>query len=203
MRLRGRKVWVIFFACVLAGGTTGVVTSAVRGGNGKETLDPAAVEAATASGVAVKVATFPPLAGREGRAVFMRKTSNGLLCLWDAPDGRREGPGGCNRASDPFGGRKMMISLAWDGGPALSTITDARLIGIVAVDVDAVTVRMSDGSTRSVALTGSQAGTHSDFYRAFAYRVQPADIRAGIEPISVSAFDDTGKLIDQQNTGLR
>lgn len=36
MRLRSRKLWVALLACVIAGSATGIVASAVSGGNGQE-----------------------------------------------------------------------------------------------------------------------------------------------------------------------
>jgi hypothetical protein len=203
MRLRNRKVWVALLGCVVAGGTTGIVASGVSGGNGQPGLEPAAVEAALATGVPVRVASFAAAPGKQSRAVFLRETSDGLLCLWDAPDAGSHGPGGCNRATDPFAGQKMMISMAWDGGPALSTISDARLIGIVAADVEGLLLAMSDGTSRRVALQGSQTAIRAaGLYRAFAYRIRQSDLRAGIEPVAVVALDGNGQAIDRQATGL-
>ena len=91
----------------------------------------------------------------------------------------------------------MMIDLAWEGGPVLSTVTDGRLYGIVAQDVDRVAIEMSDGSTRTVKLTSGGP------YRGFAYRVKQTDVRAQVEPVAVVAFDATGRENDRQTTGFK
>ena len=91
----------------------------------------------------------------------------------------------------------MLVSLGWDGGPQLATVRNARLSGIVSDTVDSVHLELSDGSTRSIKLTKSKP------YRAFAYRIRQADVRAAAEPVAVVARDATDRVVDRQPTGFR
>jgi hypothetical protein len=150
------------------------------------------------------VAQFPSETGRPDRQVVLQRTPDGYLCVWDSPDGTAEhGVGGCNSAADPLGGRKLFVSLAYDGGPAIATVHDARLSGIAAPDVTVAKLVMSDGSTRTIAL--SRASTRAlagEDYRSFAYRVRQSDILKGITPVAVLVLDADGSVIDRQVTGI-
>ena len=196
MWMKNRKL-VVLLACAVIGVTSGVVASAVFGSSSKRAISPAAVRAALAKGERVKVASFASVPGLADRSVFLQRNAGGLVCLWDARDAADQGGGGCNDASDPFNGKKMMFSLGWDGGPALSTVSDGRLSGIVAQEVDRAYVEMSDGSRRDLKLTNASP------YRAFAYRFKQKDVRAQLEPVAVVALDASGREIDRQATGFK
>ena len=194
--LSKRRVVAVVAACVAIGTASGIAATAVFGSSHGAGISPAAVQASLADGKKVEVARFPSVPGVRDRGVFVER-SDGLICLWDAVDAAHEGGGGCNYASDPFAGKKMMIDLAWEGGPVLSTVTDGRLYGIVAQDVDRVAIEMSDRSTRTVKLTSGGP------YSGFAYRVKQTDVRAQVEPVAVVAFDATGRENDRQTTGFK
>ncbi len=150
------------------------------------------------------VAQFPSETGRPDRQVVLQRTPDGYLCVWDSPDGTAEhGIGGCNSADDPLGGGKLFVSLAYDGGPALATVHDARLSGIAAPDVAVAKLVMSDGSTRAIAVSrpSTRAFAGKD-YRSFAYRVRQSDILKSITPVAVLALDAAGRVIDRQMTGI-
>lgn len=150
------------------------------------------------------VARFPSEPGSPERQVVLQRTPDGYLCLWDSPDATaRLGVGGCNPASDPLAGHELFVSLAYDGGPAVDTVRDARLSGLLAAHVDRVQVLMSDGSTRRVALSSAPTRSVADTdYRSFAYRIRQSDLRRGVTPVAVLALDATGAEIDRQTTGV-
>jgi hypothetical protein len=147
-----------------------------------------------------KVADIPAADGIAARGVFAQITSTGLFCLTDAPlDAPLQGGGGCNAAEDPLGGSAVSASLAYDGGPAIETVKDARLIGLAAGEAASVRVLMSDGSTRAVTLKKSTVGRE---LQVFGFRVRKSDLKKGIGPIAVVALDERGDEIGRQTTGI-
>ena len=197
MSLTNRKLIVLLLGSAAVAVVSGVVAASVFGsGGGDSVLTPQEVREARAGAERVEVARYAPAPGVPNLRVYLERKEGGLICLFDAPDAAHEGGGGCNYANDPFGGKKIMFSLGWDGGPARNSISNARISGIVAADVATVRLEMSDGSTRSVILSDSSP------YRAFAYRIKQSDLRAGVEPVAVLAFDAKGAQIDRQTTGL-
>jgi hypothetical protein len=180
-------------ALLLAGG---VVAAQFRGLESPETFDAAIRNAKKA-----KVADIPSVDGKVGRGVFVQTTSSGLLCLVDAPnENSLAGGGGCNRLEDPFGANQVFVSFAYDGGPAVEDVTDARLIGLVTSQVAAVDVLMSDGTRREMRLWKARVG--DDDFQAFGYRFKKADLRRGVAPTAVVALDAGGREIDRQPTGF-
>ena len=148
----------------------------------------------------IKVADIPAADGIAARGVFAQITSTGLFCLTDAPlDAPLEGGGGCNAADDPLGGGAVSASLAYDGGPAIETVKDARLIGLAAGEAASVRVLMSDGSTHAAKLKKSTVGRD---LQVFGFRVQKSDLKKGIGPIAVVALDERGDEIGRQTTGI-
>jgi hypothetical protein len=148
----------------------------------------------------IQVADIPAADGIAARGVFAQITSTGLFCLTDAPlDAPLEGGGGCNAADDPLGGSAVSASLAYDGGPVIETVKDARLIGLAAGEAASVRVLMSDGSTRGVKLKKSSVGRD---LQAFGFRVRKSDLKKGIGPIAVVAFDANGDELGRQTTGI-
>lgn len=160
-----------------------------------------ALELAVGTDAMVRAAEIPASDRAAARGVFLQLTSTGHFCLWDAPSaGSPQRQGGCNPAADPLGGRPLSISLAYEGGPAPTRVTDARLVGVAAKDVTSLSVEMSDGSHRRIALTPTSIGGIE--YRAFGHRVRTSDLRRGLGPVAVVAFDAAGREIDRQATGF-
>ncbi len=149
----------------------------------------------------VKVADIAAEPGLSSRGVFVQSTSAGFLCLWDAPSaGALNRQGGCNSSDDPLGGKKMFVSLAYEGGPAMSDVKDARLIGLTASDVANVQLLMTDGTRRELRLKKASVGSAD--YGALGYRLRKVDLRRGVGPTAVIALNDAGEEIDRQATGF-
>jgi hypothetical protein len=183
----------ISLALFLAGG---VVAAQLRSSAMPEGLD---AEIRTAA--MIRVADIAAGGGAPAHGVFVQRTPSGLLCLSDAPSpDSTDGGGGCNDATDPLGGRAMFISFAYDGGPALGDVRDARLIGLASSDAASIEVLMSDTSRRPVRTKAAEVGGRE--YRAFGYRFKKADLRRGIAPTAVVALDAEGREIDRQATGF-
>ena len=144
---------------------------------------------------------IPSADGLPARGVFAQVTSTGHLCLSDAPlSAPLMGGGGCNPADDPLGDRAFSASLAYDGGPAIQDVKDARLIGLTSSQVESLRVLMSDGSSRQVKLKSAKVAGNE--LNAFGYRFKRADLKKGIGPTAVVAFDADGVEIDRQATGI-
>ena len=190
--------WIVLVGGVVVGGVFvgAVIASQFRGSEAPQDL-----QAAIRSEPLVKVAEFPAWNGSAGRGVFVQATSAGFLCLWDAPSATSPARlGGCNRTDDPFAGREMLVSFAYDGGPAPADVRDARLIGLVSQAAAEVQVLMDDGTRRSMRLRVARIG--GDTYRVFAHRVDRSDLRARVAPTAVVALDAEGREIDRQSTGF-
>lgn len=194
-----RKRWIVLggatlLACTFAGA---VVASRL----GDPPRDVAALEASIRKAPMVPLTAIPAGNGNSTRAVFAQITSTGDFCLWDAPSATSEQKqGGCNPADDPLGGHPLSASLAYDGGPAASDVTDARLIGLVTADVASVQVLMSDGSRRVLKLRQVPAAI-GDFH-VFAHRFNRGELKHGATPVAVVALDAKGLEIDRQATGF-
>jgi hypothetical protein len=199
MRIRtSRRGWLaLVITVVAAGGLAGaVVAGQLRGGDVSPEF-----QAALHTEPLFEVAEIPAGDGFRSHGVFVQPTSVGFTCLWDAADASTpDRHGSCNPSSDPFGGHKIFFGLAYDGGPATSDVRDARVLGIVAPAVATVRALMSDGTYRTVALRDSTIQGRS--YRAFGYRFRSADLRRGLGPVAVVAFDASGTEIDRQTTGF-
>jgi hypothetical protein len=170
---------------------------AARGGP----TNPEDLEAAIASEPLVKVLDLPSAEGAAARAMFVQSTSAGFVCVWDAPSPTsRLRQGQCTSSDDPLGGRAVSASLAYDGGPAIDGVEDARLIGLASQEAASVNVLMSDGSARALRLRRTKVG--SDAFQAFAYRFKKVDLRNGIGPTAIVAYDAGGAEIGRQPTGI-
>jgi hypothetical protein len=195
------KRWAVFgFGVVLAGVLAGgVIAAQLRGVD-----DPEGFLAAVRDDPVIRVADFAGAAEASNRGVFVQSTSTGYLCLWDAPSASsRERQGGCDGIDDPLGGRKLSVSLSYDGGPEASRVSDARLIGLAAMDAASIQVLMTDGSRREIPMKRAAAvATQAGSFRAFGYRFRRADLRNGVGPTAVLALNRTGEEIDRQTTGF-
>ena len=161
-----RRRWAIV-ASISAFATAILVSGGVAGQ--VRAPDPDAFRAGLATGEIARVADIAAGGGLPGRGVFVQVTDTGQLCLWDAPSASsQQRQGGCNSTEDPLGGSALSASLAYEGGPAVEDVQDARLIGLASRDVATVQLLMSDGTLREVRLRSATLG--SDEYRAFGYR---------------------------------
>ena len=159
------------------------------------------LEAALVDAPPMRIADIPAADGSPARGVFAQITSTGYLCLSDAPlDAPRRGGGGCNPVDDPLGGSSLSVSLAYDGGPVIETVKDARIIGLAVPDVAIVRVLMGDGSSHAVKLKSAKLG--ADEFVAFGYRVRTSDLKKGIGPVAVVAYDRDGVEIERETTGI-
>lgn len=195
------KRWLVLAVGVVVGGILagGVVAGQFAGVDEQESL-----MAASAEEPAIRVADIEPVPGLPARGVFVQPTSTGHLCLWDAVSATtRARQGGCNPADDPLGGDKMFISLSYEGGPATEQVTDARLIGLVAQEVVSVRVLMTNGAVRNIPMKRAVAvSSAAGSFRAFGYRFTTSDLRRGLGPTAVLAFDTSGREVDRQTTGF-
>jgi hypothetical protein len=79
-------------------------------------------------------------------------------------------------------------------------VTDARLIGLASADVGSMRVLMSDGGLRSIKLKKAKVG--SDEFQAFGFRFKKSDLKKGVGPTAVVAYDADGVEIGRQQTGI-
>ena len=199
--MRKNRHFIVAGVAVGLGLALGGIASGVYRAAGTPSATP---DVRSRASTVLPVAQFPSETGRPDRQVVIQRTPDGYLCVWDSPDGTAEhGVGGCNPAADPLGGRKLFVSLTYDGGPAVATVHDARLSGIAAPDVAVAELVMSDGSTRAILLSrASTRGLAGKDFRSFAYRVRQSDILKSVTPVEVLVLDAGGKVIDRQVTGI-
>jgi hypothetical protein len=194
MRRLPRRWAVLGLGIVVAG----VLSSAVvakQFDDGRDLV--AAIEVAPLT----RVADVPAGDGSPARGVFVQVTETGHVCVWEAASATsRERGGGCNSADDPLNGRPLSFTLGYDGGPAIADVESASLVGIASSAVARAAVLMSDGSMREIHLNKTKVA--GDDYRAFGFRFKKADLRKGIGPTAVVAFDIGGAEIDRQSTGI-
>jgi hypothetical protein len=196
-RIGKREVVVIAFA-IAAALIGGSVVAAQRGG-GAPSVE--RLQAAIATGLMVKVAEIPGDDREPQHGVFVQELETGNLCVWDAPSASSpQRQGGCNSIDDPLGGNVVSANLAYEGGPGIENVREARLSGIAESDVARIVVLLSDGTERAVRLNA--AHLQSGEFLAFGYRVKRSDLRKGIGPIAVLAFDASGNEIGRQTTGI-
>jgi hypothetical protein len=139
------------------------------------------------------VASFRLASGRE-HAVFLSRSRDGKqVCLFDTDLATGRQGGGCNDAGSVLAGRKLQISVGFEGGPEQATIRDLRIVGLIARGVSSVRVELSDGTSRSVELTPD---------RAFAWVMPQDDLDRGVVPRVVVAFARGGVAIDRAETGF-
>jgi hypothetical protein len=194
---RGARIAVGVAALALAGILAGTVVA----GRLVWLDDVERLDQAIASASAVKVAEIAAADGRSARGVFVQTTSTGHVCVSDAPLGAPlMGGGGCNPAADPLAGAPLSVSLAYEGGPAIDTVTDARVIGLASAETAAVGIVMSDGSFRTVRITKAKVG--SDDLHAYGYRFKKRDLERGIGPTAIVAYDAAGGELGRQPTGI-
>jgi hypothetical protein len=176
-----------------------VLGAAVTAKDGPEA--PVELQAAIESEPLTKVLDLPSADGAPARAMFVQPTSAGFVCVWDAPSATsRIRQGGCYHEDDPLAGHAVAATLAYDGGPGISGVKDARLVGFTAGETASVQVLMTDGSRRGMKLQKAKLG--SDEFQAFGYRFKKADLEKGIGPVAIVALDADGTEIGRQPTGI-
>ena len=196
MTLTIRRV-AIGGAAALASIAAGTVVAAQL----REPPDLQRLDEAAATEPMTRIADIPARDGNEAHTFYAQVTSTGQFCLWDTPaaDPSRRA-GGCNPADDPLAGHKLSVSFGYEGGPSAATLSDARLIGVAASDVDEVAVLMSDGTRRVVSVRDVRvAGAR---YRAFALRFPRGELRRAVGPTAVVALRADGRELDRQPTGI-
>jgi hypothetical protein len=146
------------------------------------------------------VVAFARQAGRPDMNVLLSRLSDGSYCLDDAEVGQSASAGACNPADDPLGGKPFLVVFAYDGGPEVSSVQDARLYGLVRSDVSTLEAAMTDGSTVQLRLSAHEVGGTP--FRAYAYRVPASDLKRGITPVAVIARDGARTELARQATGL-
>jgi hypothetical protein len=148
-----------------------------------------------------RVADIEAAEGAPSRGVFVQLTRTGHVCVWEAPSAAsRERGGGCNSVDDPLNGSVLSATLSYDGGPAISDVRSASLFGLAASEVARASVLMRDGTYRAIKLKNAKVG--SDEFQAFGYRFKKSDLKSGIGPVAIVAFDPTGNELGRQTTGI-
>jgi hypothetical protein len=194
-----RRSWILVAATTVA--LAGILAGSVVAGRMVWADDGDRLDAAIADAPFVRVAEIDAADGKTARGVYVQATSTGHVCVSDAPlDAPLMGGGGCNPAEDPLGGGELSVSLAYDGGPRIEAVKDARVIGLASPDTVSVHILMSDGSLRIVKLKKAKVG-RSEF-QAFGYRFKKRDLERGVGPSAVVALDASGAEIDRQTTGI-
>jgi hypothetical protein len=144
-------------------------------------------------GSARRVKSFRLASGRE-HAVFLTRSNDGeQVCLFDTDLVTGQQSGGCNDETSVFAGRKIQISVGFEGGPTQATIRDVRIVGLAAPDVASVRVELSDGTAQNLELTAD---------RAFAWAMPQGDLDRGLQPRAVVAIGRGGRPIDRAETGF-
>ena len=193
-----RRRWVIVVSLLVV--AAALLASGMIAGQFRSP-DPVSFADAMATGDVTRVADIAAADGLPGRGAFAQVTESGQFCLFDAPSATSpQRGGGCNPADDPLGGSAISASLAYEGGPAIEGVRDARLIGLAAGDVASVSVLMSDGSSREMKLKKAKVGAEE--FVAFGYRFKKADLQKGIGPTAIIAFDADGVELGRQATGI-
>ena len=192
---RGTRHWVAFAVGIVVAGALASSVVASRIDDGSELI--AAIDEAPLT----QVANIDAGDGAAELGVFVQTTETGHLCVWEAPSATsRERGGGCNTADDPLNGSAISATLSYDGGPVISSVTTATLFGLAAAEVERAAVLMSDGGSRTIKLKRTRIG--SDEFRAFGHRIRKSDLKKGIGPIAIVAFDANGVELGRQPTGI-
>lgn len=197
-----RKKWIALPVTVAATAAAGVLTGigVLSATASSESPGQSAAAALERNGLGARIATFAAGNGAPERGVYLAQLEDGRTCLMDADAGGRTAGGGCSRGDDALDGEPFSATFMYDGGPDPSSVTDARLAGLVAPSVARIFAVMSNGSTRTLPL--SEKGVASTSYRVFAFRVSRGDLRNGVTPTAIVAYDRQGTELARQSTGL-
>jgi len=192
---RGERRWLAVGIGVVLAGVLASAVVAARSDDGS------ALSAAIGETSLTQVAEVPAADGASGRGVFVQLTNTGHLCVWEALSATsRERGGGCNTADDPLNGNAISATLSYDGGPATADVQSASIFGLASADVASASVSMSDGSSRAIKVKKAKVG--SDDFQAFGYRFKKSDLKKGIGPTAIVAYDASGVELGRQPTGI-
>ncbi|MGH3128018.1 MAG: hypothetical protein ACRDPX_08865 [Gaiellaceae bacterium] len=192
---RGKRHWLAVGVVIVLAGSLASAVVASRIDDGSDLV--AAIDEAPLT----RVANIDAADGAAELGVFVQTTKTGHVCVWEAPTvTSRERGGGCNTADDPLNGGAVSATLSYDGGPAISSVRRATLFGLAAAKVARVAVLMTDGSPRTVKLKTTEIGSVE--FQAFGHRFKKADLKSGIGPIAIVAFDANGVELGRQPTGI-
>jgi hypothetical protein len=148
----------------------------------------------------VQIARFP---GVSKVGVFLARDSGGNVCLLTSPIGDPDpahASGGCNPATSPLGGKAMLSEYGFDGGPAVRTVKNAQVAGVVTGQVAKVALVMSDGIEHAATLLATPtASTLGAGHSVFAYALNDGEYQAGVSLSSVVAYDAAGRVVQSDN----
>jgi hypothetical protein len=198
-----RRTIVVLAIALAASATTGAVAAAFFSGplgltRGVQAKDAPPFQlqgprAGLLAGSSRVVRSFTASNGDRHQVVIAASKDSKELCLMDVNLDTRDESGGCNPAGNFFGGRQLFVSLAYDGGPAISNVRGARIVGLVSSAVASVVIVDSDGRRAAVRLSADGA---------FSYDVPAEDLSRGVEPKVVVAYNAAGHEVDRQETGI-
>jgi hypothetical protein len=190
-----RRRFIVAGIGIVAAGACATAVLASRADDGNELIS-AIDEAAL-----MQVAEVEAADGVSGRGVYVQLTKTGHLCVWEAPSATsRERGGGCNTVDDPLNGSAVSATLSYEGGPTVSDVRSASVFGLTGPTVARLSALMSDASSRSIKLKRAKVG--SDEFQAFGYRFRKSDLRKGIGPVAIVAYDASGVEVGRQPTGI-
>lgn len=140
-----------------------------------------------------RIATFASANGAPHAVFTNRSKDDTQICVWDTDVTSGAQSGGCNPTANFFAGHAFTLSLAYDGGPAITTVRNARIVGIVTDAVATLEVVYADGTAKQIAITRD---------RGFAYTVPNELPRRGVGPVALIARSASGAVLDRQVTGI-
>jgi hypothetical protein len=103
------------------------------------------------------------------------------------------GGGGCNPAGSFFAGKPFVVSLGYEGGPEPASVSEAVVTGVVSDQVTRIEVANSGGVTTGVELTADGG---------FVWKARPSDLRAGIGPQFIVAYDENGAELGRESIAI-
>jgi hypothetical protein len=127
-------------------------------------------------------ATLPSKAhGRH--AIYLAPKNEGGACVLDVTEDRLGA--GCNAVL--FGEHDVAFVESSEGGPARGAMTELRLAGVASPRVRSLELELSDGTRARVPLAAGNA---------FLYEAAASDLRDGVVPAALHAFNAGGRQLD-------
>lgn len=200
---------------VISGLTVAAITQASAGHAGASgPRMPAGFSQALAAAPMVKVATFVSVSASNGAlasqpaapdfGVYVQHLSNGYVCHWDASSTGGGIGGGCNFGSAFHPGHQLAVNAVTSTTANALGYAEIRVDGLAGPSVASISVTLSDGSSVTVPLTkGLSSDTSGGATGAFGFALSPSQIEANIVPISVTAYDAAGRIVDTRSTGVK